>query len=288
MHAPAAFANDDLTQVAVVESPVGQAVVFATKHPSRLGPSQDSAVVIPTAEGVVLAVADGVGGGPEGDKASRFAIEALLRHLRDLGGPTRAAVLDAFEAANASVLGLGTGAATTLAVVEVSVGARGLLARTYHTGDSTIAIVGGGGKLKLVTVSHSPVGYAVEAGILDARAALHHEELNVVTNLVGIPDMRIELGAPLPLGARDTVVVGTDGLFDNVHLDEVVDLVRRGPPRRVAEALGRFARKRMEGAEPGAPSKPDDLTFVLFRPRRGVGGPTSSALPGVGRAGARS
>jgi len=132
-------------------------------------------------------------------------------------------------------------------------------------GDSAILVVGQRGKLKLQTLSHSPVGYAVESGLLDADEALHHEERHIVSNMVGAPDMRIEVGSALALAPRDTVLLATDGLMDNLGLAEIVEIVRRGPLERAARRLAELCDERMRRPLEGQPSKPDDVTFVLFR-----------------------
>src|SRR5690606_647461 len=111
------------------------------------------------------------------------------------------------------------------------------------------------------------VGYGVEAGLIDSEAALHHEELNIVSNTLGTADMRIELGAPLELATRDTVLLGTDGLFDNMHVGEIFDVLKSRELRDAAEALADFATARMLDTKSSHASKPDDLTFVLYRPR---------------------
>ena len=77
--------------------------------------------------------------------------------------------------------------------------------------------------------------------------------------------MRIELSSVLPLSPRDTVVLGTDGLFDNLHTDEIVEIVRKGPLGEVAAKLAKRCDRRMRTPGEGKPSKPDDLTFILFR-----------------------
>ena len=97
---------------------------------------------------------------------------------------------------------------TTLAAVEIS----GVSARPYHIGDSSILITGQKGKLKLNTVAHSPVGFAVEAGLLDVDEALHHAERHLVSNVLGLENMRIELGSPVDLAPRDSLVIASDGL----------------------------------------------------------------------------
>ena len=71
--------------------------------------------------------------------------------------------------------------------------------------------------------------------------------------------MRFELGSALTLAPRDTVLLGSDGLFDNLDAGTIVELVRAGPLDRAAQALAESGRAAMER------SKPDDMTFILFR-----------------------
>ncbi len=152
-------------------------------------------------------------------------------------------------------------AATTVAVLQIDEG----VVRPFHVGDSGILIVGQRGKIKHQILMHGPVGYAVEAGLLDEGEALHHEERNVVSNVVGSAEMRIEVGPNVALAPRDTVLVASDGLFDNLYVTEIVDRIRKGPLDAVAASLAADCRARMVDPRKGQPSKPDDLTFILFR-----------------------
>ena len=246
----------------------GWALSFRVQSPEKSGAdeNEDSVAVFGLGPSrCVLAVADGMGGQLAGGAASRLAVDALAasldRAVDDAETGLRAFVLDAFERANADVSALGVGAGTTFAVAEID----GSVLRPYHVGDSAILVVGQRGRLKLHTVSHSPVGYALEAGLLDEQEALHHEERHVVSNAIGDPEMRIEVGAPLELARYDTVLLATDGLLDNLSVAEITDFIRKGPLEDVGASLIRAVRARMQDAESGAPSKPDDLGFVVFR-----------------------
>jgi PPM family protein phosphatase len=260
------FVEQTMTEGFLADMAGGQLVLFSMRAPDSDESdkaNQDSAALLKVDDKTaVFVVADGAGGLPAGAKASSLAVNALEKAVRANGDETlRTKILDGIERANKSILDLGVGAATTLAVVEI----QGDVLRPYHVGDSTILVLGQRGKVKLMTVNHSPVGYQVEAGVLEPKDALHHEDLSIVSNLVGQADMRIEVGAPLELAAFDTVVVGSDGLFDNLHIDEIVEIVRAGPLQEVAHELAEKCRKRMLEPEAGQPSKPDDLTFVVFR-----------------------
>jgi serine/threonine protein phosphatase PrpC len=95
----------------------------------------------------------------------------------------------------------------------------------------------------------------------------------VVSNAVGAADMRIEIGSRLELAPLDTLLVATDGLTDNLLMSEVVEAIRARPLDVVAAELVELCRRRMASTGGEAPSKPDDLTFILFRLRgpRGAG-----------------
>ena len=246
----------------------GQVAVFSRRCRTRDGVNEDAAAMLALGDqSGLLAVADGCGGMASGELAAKAAIkslEASLAAASELEGNLRAAVLDGFERANRHVLELGSGAATTLAVVEVE----GSVMRPYHVGDSTILLLGNRGRVRLITTSHSPVGYAVQAGILDEQEAIHHEDRHLVSNVIGTEHYHIEIGSRRKMHSLDTIVIGSDGLFDNLLLTEVVEIVRKGPLQRAASRLAEAASERMAEPATKLPSKPDDLTFILFRPGR--------------------
>jgi serine/threonine protein phosphatase PrpC len=173
----------------------------------------------------------------------------------------RTAILTGIERANKAVMEIANGSATTLTVVTIE----GRLARSYQIGDSEAIIVGLRGKLKGQTLAHSPTGFAVEAGFLDQRAALHHEERHLVSNLLGSNEMRIDVGATVELSPRDTILLASDGLTDNIHVEEIVELMRKGPLEGALDGLVGLARRRMTIESKTQPSKPDDLSVILFR-----------------------
>ena len=243
----------------------GAISLFSARCPGRMRSNEDAVAVIPVGDGsAVLALADGVGGLPDGEHASAMALKRLRATvLKDTseGMDRRSAILDGFEAANRAAQGL-EGGATTLAVVELH--ARQV--RPYHAGDSMILVVGQRGRLKLQTVPHSPVGYAVESGMLDESEAMVHEDRHLISNAIGSADMRIEVGSSLPMAPRDTLVLASDGLWDNLFVEEIVERIRKGPLPKAAAALAYLALRRMTDPQPGLPSKPDDLSFILYRP----------------------
>jgi serine/threonine protein phosphatase PrpC len=77
--------------------------------------------------------------------------------------------------------------------------------------------------------------------------------------------MRIEVGPELELAPRDTLLVASDGVFDNMYLEEIIEQIRKGPVEEVSAALADTCLKRMRQPLDGLPSKVDDLTFIVYR-----------------------
>jgi serine/threonine protein phosphatase PrpC len=170
-------------------------------------------------------------------------------------------VLDAFELANVEIQQLGNGSATTLTaltIVENRI-------RVFNVGDSSTMICGGKGRVKFENTAHSPTGYAIAAGILHSDDALHHDERHLISNIVGTPEMHIDIGPVQKISPRDRVVVASDGLWDNMYVNEINSAARVVPLYKAAGLLSRTCRNRMlrEGGQ--LPGHADDLSFVVIR-----------------------
>jgi len=259
------FLGQDMAAPLVLPLADGLACVFTERRPGRETDNEDAAAVIQgDADSGVVAVADGLGGLPSGNLAAALALQQLSDSVAGQSGDAqREAVLTGIEDANAAVLASGQGGGTTIAVVSID----NDTVRAYHAGDSMIVVCGLRGKLKYQSVPHSPVGYAEASGMLDEDAAMFHAERHLVSNMVGMAGMRVEIGPVVQLARYDTVVVGSDGLYDNLFVSEIIDLVRTGPLVRAADRLLAACRERMRLVDDDRPHKPDDLAFILFRRR---------------------
>ncbi len=243
----------------------GMLVAYTGRAPDKESENEDTVAAIPFGtDSAVLVIADGAGGHPGGRQASETAVTVLVSALKNAVPDSmllRTAILDGIEAANQAVLDIANGSATTMTVVAIE----GRTVRMYQIGDSEAMIVGQRGVIKAQTLVHSPTGFAVEAGYLDQHDALYHEDRHLVSNFIGTTDMHIDIGANVELDLRDTVLLASDGLTDNIHIDEIVAFMRKGPLDDSIEAIIHRALRRMTVESKTLPSKPDDLSLMLFR-----------------------
>jgi serine/threonine protein phosphatase PrpC len=78
--------------------------------------------------------------------------------------------------------------------------------------------------------------------------------------------MRIDIEPTLVMARRDTLMVASDGLSDNLLSDELIEYIRAGHLGDAANKLVVDCRHRMNHPGGDHPSKADDLTFLLYRP----------------------
>ena len=173
----------------------------------------------------VWAVADGVGGGPDGERASATAVETVLAYLCTESWLEPAdGLTSAFKLANQRVFDItGQGrAATTLVVALVS----------EPDGEVTIANVGdsraylvAGGKSRQITQDHSLVAEKVAAGRMTADEARTAPDRNMLTRAVGSEaEVHTDMFGPWNLRPGERVVLCTDGvhgLIDDLTIGQL-------------------------------------------------------------------
>ena len=210
--------------------------------------------------GLLLTVADGMGGVKGGEVASRITVETLMHAYRDAPGADIAENLHgAVVAANAMVhreslqhpelSGMGT--TCTAAVV------RGRDVVVAHVGDSRAYLVRSG-SIRQLTHDHSLVGQLVRDHQLTAEQARTDPRRNVVTRSVGIStevDVDTErISESLRNG--DALILCTDGLHGLVADEELSVAVTDHELDQACDALIALAKRR--GGH-------DNITLILAR-----------------------
>ncbi len=189
------------------------------------------------AGGVLMAVADGMGGEAGGEIASALAIEALKAFDPTQGG-VDAAFRSVFLAAHEeiekriekerSLRGMGT----TLTAVYVKDGE----ASFAHVGDSRLYLWRDG-KLLQKTSDHTIPGMLVEMGRISPEEGRLHHMRNALQKCLGCKGHKPDTGM-FELKAGDMILVCSDGLHGEVP-HEVLEAVmtRGGELHRLLEAL---------------------------------------------------
>lgn len=255
---PLSLVGADLASPMIVPFLGGDIVAFTSASPESTLGNEDALGVFEWDDQTgLLIVADGVGGLPDGAKASRQVIEALRDKPTEDGDDQ---IIDRLHSVNSFLLREGIGATVSVFVIQDS------KATSYHAGDTTSLVVGSGPKIKMETIPHSAMGKAVASGEIDEKEAMHHPMRHLVSNFVGMRGMWIEKTEAVHVEHRDTVILASDGLWDNLYRNEVVDQISDQPLEAAAKELVAIAGQRMTLSGTSEPSKPDDLSFILYRP----------------------
>jgi protein phosphatase len=211
-------------------------------------------------QGVLLVVADGMGGARGGEVASRLAVEALLRAYREgKGGSVLPVLAEALQTANREVhrenlkdpnlAGMGT--TCTAAVV---CGSELFVA---HVGDSRAYLVRKG-SIRQLTRDHSLVAYLVEEKSLTPEEARVDPRRNLVTRSLGLSaDVEVDAFAvESGIGPGDTLLLCSDGLHGSVDDHE---LARAASGRDLAQVCQELI------ALANGAGGTDNITVVLAR-----------------------
>jgi serine/threonine protein phosphatase PrpC len=208
--------------------------VSATAHSEQgtvRAENQDCVAVhsLDAGEGMLLALADGMGGHPDGRLAATLAVEASAEaalHACATGTPPDGALRLAMAAADAAVAAhrvpdeRGRTLGTTLVLALV----RGDAATVASAGDSRAYHLRDGVALQ-VTADHSWVAEAVRDGRLHPAEAASHPRRHVVTRaIMGVsvtPDIFV-----LSLQAGDHLLLCSDGLWEPLGDERIAALVR--------------------------------------------------------------
>ena len=241
------------------------AAAYSNRTPQREWNEDSLALLAIEPETVILAIADGAGGHSHGREASQEVIREVLKLDVESGqaassGWRSQAIIDSFDRANDRVRELGGGACTTLNLVEIN----GRLFRSYHSGDSKALVVGRKGKLKYQTMNHGHLEIGLQYGFLKPNGEENLEYRNLVANMVGSRDTTLEVSASHPIDRYDLILVGSDGLFDNLPPLEICAIIHGHPVDKAATTLVKEVKKRMNEADKNDRYKIDDLSFILI------------------------
>jgi serine/threonine protein phosphatase PrpC len=224
--------------------------------------------------GVLLAVADGMGGARAGEIASAMALETLRRSLDQAvehASPNAEVVSNAVQTAHRMVLqaahDAGQSGASQMGATLTAAYVYGGFAYIAEVGDSRAYLLRGG-VLTQLTKDQSLVQQLLDSGAITKAQADESPFKNVILQAMGHQDAVDVALARLALRDRDCIVLCSDGLTNVVTDDEMRATILS------ARSLDAAADKLVEIAnERGGP---DNITVVLA----GIGGALAQSRPG--------
>jgi protein phosphatase len=204
--------------------------------------NQDTALVIETNN--LYGVADGMGGHQGGEVASAMAVALATEHtgertLEALKQAARVANRAIFEKAGSDPELHGMG--TTLVAVQLVDGPEGDEIAWINVGDSRVYLLRDD-ELRQLSHDHSLVEDLVRDGRITRDEAKVHPQRNILTRALGIDlDVNVDGASLLPL-AGDRYLLCSDGLFNEVSVDQMSAVLRRlVDPDEAAAELVRLA-----------------------------------------------
>ncbi|MBW2117999.1 MAG: Stp1/IreP family PP2C-type Ser/Thr phosphatase [Deltaproteobacteria bacterium] len=212
-------------------------------------------------KGILLALADGMGGRYGGATASKIAVDVLIEtYYKDLSHSISESLEKAFQKANEEVVAKGhtdinlAGMASTLTAVVLKPD------KMYyaHVGDSRGYSIYKN-EITQFTEDHSYVADLIKAGQIEEKEAETHPERNIITRAIGLESkLRVDAPAePQTIKKDQHILLCCDGLHGVVSNEEIMSAVYEyKEPDLICEKLVEKAN------ELGGP---DNITVMIAR-----------------------
>jgi serine/threonine protein phosphatase PrpC len=182
-------------------------------------------------------VADGMGGHEGGEWASAKIVEELEKLVLPADFDTAcAAIVDAIQAANASIVRQGKRRGKQMGSTVVALFVRGGRFVAFWCGDSRCYLLRGG-TLHRVTRDHSQIQHMIDRGLISAEEATGHPMSHVLARAVGVAD-EVEIDSVSDeIEPGDIFLLCSDGLHGFVPEADIARLLNRGDPEGASEQL---------------------------------------------------
>ncbi|MCH7303984.1 protein phosphatase 2C domain-containing protein [Acinetobacter sp. NIPH 1869] len=169
--------------------------------------------------GILLAVADGVGGNNGGEIASKLAISTFYKSFCNLieKNSIKEALELSMRSAHEALIRKGDttselkNMATTLTVAFI----KNKQMYVVHAGDSRLYVIRGMG-LKQLTMDDTEVNKLVSEGVLSKQEALVYPRKNILTNALGIKDGFTYQSKIFTVKPNDRVLILSDGFYQAI------------------------------------------------------------------------
>ncbi len=227
---------------------------FSLKCDNTKEHNEDSFTIKTKNNEILVGISDGAGGHPLGAKASNTAIDSLANNFIKNKDHN---FLKYIEKSNKDVRALKAGAKTTLAIVYIKKDSL----TCHNVGDSEIIYWNSQGKEIYRNIPQSEVGHLIQGGVISQDDSLDHDNRYIVNHLIGDKSLRIESTTKMKLKIGHTILLGSDGLFDNLSHEQLAQIIFKDNIEQAFNELTKICTEQ----DPESWKKSDDITFCLLR-----------------------
>ncbi|SMF05132.1 PP2C family protein-serine/threonine phosphatase [Pseudobacteriovorax antillogorgiicola] len=246
--------NQDLAQCLIL----GRFQVATRTRPAPgKAQNEDSLAAKEVPSGLVALIADGVGGCPRAHEAS----QAVATELADQADKQDFDLITFADRCQDRIRDMKVGAASTLACIQI----------VEHTlryliaGDSLVKVIGGRGKIKDESPGHSVLNMWESTGILDSIAPSRQVQAGYeLLNCLGSDTCYYHISPMIPLAPKDIILIASDGIFDNLSSQELVQVISSSGPSALEICQGIFEALDRSIAQASDP-KLDDSSLIVIR-----------------------
>jgi PPM family protein phosphatase len=189
--------------------------------------------------GCLYIVADGVGGASEGELASRYAAEQILREYYshpEIGEPTLR-LRQAFWQANQDIYAYAESKLTDMATTVVAALIIENQLIVANIGDSR-AYLFHDGRAVQITTDHTVSGQMYRDGLLTEEEAFHFKGKNKLDRALGVDEeVRVDFLEPITLLPGDRILLCSDGLTKYALTNDITRMISAGLPDEIAQRL---------------------------------------------------
>ncbi len=190
--------------------------------------NEDSYGIFEVPNGLLMLVADGMGGHAGGQMASKLAVQGVSDYLKQkFYVDIRLAIQEAFEQANRLIINTASedtnllGMGSTLVVLLFD----GKNIIYAHTGDSRLYHYSAQ-QLHLCTKDHSVIQELMDLGIISTADARYHPDAHKVTNVLGISNMRVSTATQtIQVASGDIFLLCSDGLTNMLPESKIQEIL---------------------------------------------------------------
>ncbi len=211
--------------------------------------------VVESPRGLLLIVADGLGGCDSGELASSLVVEELKKRFCEMNNDFN--LSEAINDANSKICDMQNEKKAKMKTTVATAWISDKQTVFAHVGDSRIYVLYNG-KIIYQSLDHSASQLAVSVGEIDASQIRKHVDRNILVRALGVPGS-VKVDVTVKDNAEyDSILLCSDGFWEYVMEDEIMDF------RLSSDTCGEWLKKMKEVLSVRIPHNNDNNTAIVL------------------------